>query len=339
MVQLSDVIASAPPETVRVVLRHEARKRFRAVFLLEALLSLVACVCLVPVAVFWMSQSSEAIDFDLERLFRRAWHRWHAVVVVLYDGDGGVLATAEHAPATESDGEALIASVLRVADAQGLVVVETLGDNAEVLAVWTGGQPLLAAAALASESEARAALVAAGAELEELPSGVRVQWSRPRKAAWLAAIGLVVFTPLTLWTRQGRADLQDLWHDLLRRPARHVAAEVSREALVLDQGRGEHGTRRTLSATELLGLAWSPRLGFAPVTRQVACLRIFTRSGGHVLRLPGDPGGGPALRDLALLTLGVGRASRPSRCSYCGTSRVLVETPRCPSCGAPPLLG
>jgi hypothetical protein len=76
---------------VRVVLRHEARRRFRPVFLLEAALSLVACVCLIPVALVWMTQSGEAADFELERLFRRAWHHWHAVVVELRNADGAGL--------------------------------------------------------------------------------------------------------------------------------------------------------------------------------------------------------------------------------------------------------
>ncbi len=339
MSDLRTLLEDLPQGTVRIEVQHHLRRRFRWLFLLEVLLSLLTCLCLVPLVLLLAVAAEDTPDFDLERLWGRRWHRWHGVEVVFQARGATELGRVHLDPLDEEAGDGVLAAVLQAANQAGLVVVETLAS--EVLATFFGGRPALASPVAVDAGAAARTLTGSGAVVTRSAEGLEVSLSDRRRNRFAAGLGVVVGLPLTGWTRAGRAGLAQGLLDALGTPPGALMIAVDSDALRVRRVRGDtESWALTAARSEWLGVVWGPTLGYAPVVRRRAQLRVVTRAGTVRLDPGRDPGLGPPLRDLlwaAAAGLEPGSEDRASHCPFCGTLYPFVPGCRCPSCGAPPV--
>jgi hypothetical protein len=355
-VAASDLLGQHVEGATRIVLVHERQQEFRALVLFEVLAGVMFVVCCFPliiVGLVWALFSEVSVLdllFDEDRRTSRTYRYWHELVIRVFGADNTLAFETRAKPANEEEGDALVASVLSIAEQNGLVVVEMLSNPSEVAEVWFGGQPLLAHPEERHEDTAAGFLQREGFQVKEERELVELRWEHQPRGIPSAVVALVL-SPLNLLSRPREMlnELRDAWADLMRRPpkttrvlvrAGSIETEVSRDGVMYE--------REVIDGRDLVGITFSPALGYdRAVTRLGATLRFIGRTRSGTLPLHLDRRDvGRALRDflvgatlkmrqlhpeLGLASMGV---ARPARCPYCGTLHVMGPSTKCPSCGA-----
>jgi hypothetical protein len=152
----------------------------------------------------------------------------------------------------------------------------------------------------------------------------------------------VVLFPL-LVVRSARDGLRERWWTVRGvAPGADVVAVTPEGLSVWRERGGREFLRLDLRAGDVVGVGWSPRVGF-DVDKSVrpAALRVVARDATHALRPGAADAVGKALRDVivaaAVAAWDVPATHvRPTRCPYCAAPAVLVASAPCPACGASP---
>ena len=354
---LSDHLARPMHGVARVVVAHEAKRRFRWLVLLELSLFCLGCMILLPVVALAAVGGGNLDNFDTPD-FKGRWHHWWREIAVRFVGPTGeVLAETRASPDTREEADAIVAAVLDAAHRQGVVVVETLftvgSTGGETRHVYYGGRPLLMSPEIRAESAAAEVLTLAGFLVEPTQELVRVRHALPQTHRFIAW-GLLLFlncllVPL-LVTASGRRWVGDLWADAQGAPPAERVFLIRAESLEVVTRRGaEVRDRQLIDGASLLTVVHGASLSWTRVVRRAPPqLTVVTRSGERTLDVPHESAG-PALRDLVLGStlrlraerpeLGlIGGAPRPTKCPYCTQLYLLALGARCPSCGAPSTL-
>lgn len=346
---LADVLGRPMDGVARVVLEHRRRERFRPIAILELGLGLVCVACLLPVIIL-IAVFGES-DVELPTLSGRFYHRWHELRVMLLDPHGRVLAGVSHTPATEADGQAVVASVLAAAQRERVAVIETIGGAVnETLEVWYGGRPLLAHPDEVVEAQATAMLQQVALEVITRPDEVSIIEEHPLLHPVLAVLLLVVllpFAPLLYFVPNGVRAYRLLLQDIKRAPPAHKIISVRAESIRTHMERGpDRWMEQVLDGRDLIGITFSPTLGYdRDVTRSAASLRFIGRSRTTTLPVTRAAEAGRALRDLLVAATLRLRRSRPelgllgegpvaAHCPFCAALYVMEPGSRCPNCGA-----
>jgi hypothetical protein len=370
---MREALAGSYDGVSHLVIAHERRWQFRWFSVVQLLVVGVCLVFLLPVILyvrFRYGLVGEALETheDLseeEEARKRTWRDsptswfysyWHEVRLRGFRPDRGAVPLFEAAafPSRVQEEQAIVAAVLELADAQGLVVKETVGtadpgqqDNVEF---WFGGQPLLARPEVRHESQAVAYLRSRGLEIHEEKELLEIRWAEKAAGrAWAAA--LLVVSPVMFLLPGGRnIPLRDLWGDLLGKPPRRTRVGVRPEGLEVEQARGGSvSLRAQVSGRELLGITFSRALGHdRAASFEEPSLRLICR-GGRVVKVSPPALGrqGWYLRDLLIAaTLRLRRArpelglpaepQRLARCHRCATPYLMAPGMRCLSCGVFP---
>ncbi|MBN1204062.1 MAG: hypothetical protein JXB05_03950 [Myxococcaceae bacterium] len=277
---------------------------------------------------------------------------WHQLRLRGFRQELGAVPEFEAAywPQTEQECAKVTAAVLERADTHGLVVLETIGtedpQEQETAETWFGAQPLLARPEVRHEAQSAEHLRGHGFELREAQGQVELLWSHPTHKRWEAALALLFYPLLRLFSLVEHTGLGDLWGDLLGRPPRQTRLVVRAESLHVEQVRnGRVLKREGLEGKELLGITFSPRLGHDRAARFLPpSLRLLGRGGRVVeVRLPELPVQGRHVRDFLLATTlrlrrehpeaGLPTEPRqPGRCPRCSTAYLMGPGLLCPSC-------
>jgi len=345
----ADLLARPMGEVARVVLRHERRTSFRWVGLVELSLSLLVCVCALPILVVLFVLSGEVPmgeggDDDpgfVERALRRLHSHHHDLALSFYGSGGEALADTRHTPRSQVEGEAILCALLRLARTQGVVVVELLAP-AEIACVFYGGAPVLALPEGLEPQKDRARLDAAGFETELIDEGLRItQEGEPRSrfGAFLLLCLLLALLPIVLLTRGGREVLADVWADFKGLPAEEVVLTLGSTLRYERRRGGRVRDSREYPLSSLLAVRYGPELGYdREVSRREARLSLWEHDRGRPLPLKLGSGGWP-LRNL-LVAAAIEAQSEEAgvasamRCPYCATQYELSAHARCPRCGA-----
>lgn len=344
---LTEILGGSFEGAHRIALRHVRRSRFRWLVLVELVLFCAAFLCLLPVAV--VAAVVLGVDeLPIPELKGRFFYHWHEVEVEVLGADGARLHRVAFTPGGSEEGQAAVAAVLAAADANGLVVIETIRAGAVTpVEVWFGGQPLLAHPEARHEERAAGLLALGGLEVEDGGDVVTVTRGEAPTGRLVAWVRLLLLWPFAVWTARGRADLAEAWLDARGvGPGREVV-EVRADGLAARRLRDDRPTwEQVVDGGDLLGLTYSATLGYdRDVGVRPPSLRLVGRN--HTAALPLRVAGqsGEALRDFLVGTtlrlraqrpeLGLATAeARPTRCPYCGTMHVIAVGQRCPSCGA-----
>jgi hypothetical protein len=337
----------------RILLRHERRRRFRWMGVVEIILGLILCICLIPILLIAALSGSD-MDIELPSFSGRLWHRWHELVLVMLDASGETLATARQAPESQEEGERITAAVLAAADRQGVMVLETIGESvAEIVEVWYGGQPLLSHPERRDVAVLSHRLRGAGLDVTEEPARMVLSQPLPTMGRVASAVVLVVlYLPLTLllfWSPRWRVALQEMVMNARGESPGRREVVVTAEAITGRSVRGERVWGETrVDGYELLGLTFSPTLSYSgEIRRSPATLRCIGQHHTITMPMSVDPAQGSVLRDWLVATslqlraekpeLGLaGDGPRPTRCPYCATLYIFKPGVPCPSCGGWP---
>lgn len=355
---LAEVLGRPMPGVARVVLEHWRCQRFRPIAILEYSLGLLCLLCLLPLIIIAALFTDS--DLELPNIKTRFYRRWHQLRLLLLDVHGQPVACVDHAPASEEQGHAALSSVLEAANREGIVVVEVIVDGAvrEVAEVWYGGRPLMAHPAEANEERAIALLRQHGLVIRSEPDALCiVEEPKPitgaqRLLGWLMVPLVLPFVPFLALTENGRRAMRHSWADLRAgRSQTQRAVRVRAESIATYRQRTTSGTEerwdeQIIDGAELLGITFSPVLGYDPdVTRMPASLRLVGRRNSATLALSRAGQAERALRDLLVAAtlrlrrarpeLGLlGSGPSPTRCPFCAALYLMEPGSRCPSCGA-----
>jgi len=351
---LGDVLGRPMPGVARVVLEHWRCQKFRPIAILEYSLGLLCLLCLLPLLI--IAALMTETDLELPNVRTRFYHRWHQLRLLLLDTHGQVVASIDHVPADADQGYAAVASVLDAAQRERIVVVEVIcnGVLREVAEVWYGGRPLLAHPEEANEERAAALLRQHGLEVSKEPDSLLIT-SKPRPISggqrvlgWLMVPLVLPFVPFLLLSDNGRRAVRHSWADLRAgQPQTRTVVCVRAESLTTYRERtGERWDEQILDGAELLGITFSPSLGYDKnVTPAPATLRLIGRRKSTVLPIQSAGDSERALRDLLVAAtlrlrrerpeLGMlGTGPQPTRCPFCAALYLMEPGSRCPSCGA-----
>ena len=348
----ADLLARPMGEVARAVLRHGRRTSFRWIGLVELSLSLLFCVCALPVffALFLisggeanaMAEGGDGGPSLIERAMRRLHRHHHDLTLSFYGANGGALAEVRHTPRSEDEGDAILCALLNLARAQGIVLVESI-EPAEIVSVYYGGTPLLALPESIEPPKDRARLDLAGFATELIPDGLRIRHpAQPRSrvgAALLLGL-LVLLLPIVLLSRSGRLALADVLADVRGLPPEQMEMTIVTSRLHFERKRGDDlREARDFDLSLLLAVRFGAELGYdRDVSRQRARLSLYEASAVHRLPIMHGDVGGP-LRNLLISaairaqSAQTGAASH-TRCPYCVTQYELLAHTRCPRCGA-----
>ena len=343
---LAQLFSSDLTQVARVELRHVRRRRFRWWFLLELAVALTFLACLVPVVMLIaaLTEGEALLMFaSLEGVTGRVFYRRHELRVRLISGDGTAEQVVLH-PVDPEEGAAMVGAVLAAADREGLVVLQSLGPRGgEVLERWYGGQPLLQPPEAVDLGRARRVVAASGLEVEEVDEAFVLRSHEERLSRGRAFLLRVVSAPFLIWAARGRAYLTELGHDAAGRPASHEVVLAAGDLSVWRRRGPAHATcLGRVDRADLLGIAWSARLGFDDdVRREPPALRLVTARCEIDVPLSVDEVSGEAVRDLLVAAAQArwaeaAHAGRLAHCPHCATRYAFAEGARCPSCGAPP---
>jgi hypothetical protein len=355
-VGISDLLGQHAEGATRIVLMHGRQQQFRPMVFVELfalMMFVVLCFPLVVIGLIWAYVASDGAFMDLmdmrDRRTSRFYTYWHEIRIRVFGKTNLPVFETVAQPADKEEGDALVASVLAVAEKHGLVVLEALSQPSEVAEVWFGGQPLLAHPEERHEDSASGLLQRQGFQVKEGDGALELRWEHPPREL-PQAVGTILFSPLSLLSRPREAlgEVRDAWADLTRRPCKVTRVTVRAGSLEIEVSRdGAIYQRMVIDGRDLVGITFSPALGYdRAVSRLKATLRFIGRTRSGTLPLELDmPEYGRALRDflvgatirmralhpeLGLTT----HASRPARCPYCGTLHVMGPSTKCPSCGA-----
>jgi hypothetical protein len=353
---VSDLLGPHAEGATRIVLLHERQQQFRPMVLLELcalMMFVVLCFPLVVIGLIWAFVASDGALVDAldmrDKRTSRFYNYWHEIRIRVFGKTNVPLFETVAKPADKEEGDALVASVLAMAEQHGLVVLEALSQPSEVAEVWFGGQPLLAHPEERHEEVASGLLQRQGFQLKEGNDFLELRWEHPPRDL-IAAVSTLLLSPLSLLSRPREAlgDMRDAWADLSKQPRKLTRVSVRADSLEIEISRdGTLYQRLVIDGRDLVGITYSPALGYdRGVSRLKATLRFIgrTRSGTLPLEL-GMPEYGRALRDFLVGAtlrmralhpeLGLAtHASRPARCPYCGTLHIMGPGTKCPSCGA-----
>jgi hypothetical protein len=355
-VGVSDLLGQHAEGATRIVLLHERQQLFRPMVFLELfalMMFVVLCFPLVVIGLIWAYVAADGAFMDLmdlrDRRTSRFYTYWHEIRIRVFGKTNVPLYETLAKPSNKEEGDALVASVLAVAEKHGLVVLEALSQPSEVAEVWFGGQPLLAHPEERHEDTASGLLRRQGFQVKEGDGSLELRWEHPPRAL-PQAVGALLMAPLSLLNRPREAlsDMRDALADLTRRPRKVTRVTVRSGSLEIEVSRGSVIYQRlVIDGRDLLGITFSPALGYdRAVSRLQATLRFIGRTRSGTLPLELDlPEYGRALRDFLVGAtirlralhpeLGLAtHASRPARCPYCGTLHVMGPGTKCPSCGA-----
>ena len=151
---VSDLLGRPLDGVARLVIRHQRLRSFRWVFLIEVALFIVLICCLIPFLVLavFLGRDGDS-ELSLPSFEGRAFHHWHEIALELVGPEGKVINTVSERPASQTEGNALICSILEASSRENLVVIEMIGR--EVVATWFGGQPLFADPSVVTNEVAR----------------------------------------------------------------------------------------------------------------------------------------------------------------------------------------
>lgn len=354
--QLTTWLRDPDEGLTRLEVRYVRRRSFRWLVLIELLVGLVVlvfCCTLLIVGLALMMMVGDGdldLDFDLPGLSPRFYAYWQEIVVQGLDKDGEVRFEVTHQPRTMAERDALVAQVLAAASRASLVVHESMGEDVpEQLETWYGGQPLLAHPEQRDLQVSLSVLKQWDWELDrpEEP-GLRLQRRASLPSRFWGVIELTIsvfLLPLALFGSRGwLRSIRSAWADVRGVPAATWRVEVDEEAVRLRWQREDWVQDQVvLHATDMLGVAFSPTLGFdRDVERKPPTLTLVARDELVRTRIPLQAREGRAMCDAIV---GAAIASwegipttmlRPSKCPFCATLYTFeAETP-CPSCGAWP---
>ena len=355
-VGVSDLLGQHAEGATRIVLLHERQQKFRPMVLFEMMalfMFVVLCFPLIVIGLIWGNVATEgALGEALgarDKRTSRFYTYWHEIRIRVFGKTNVPLFETLAKPADKEEGDALVASVLSVAERHGLVVLEALSQPSEVAEVWFGGQPLLAHPEERHEDSASGLLERQGFQVKEGNDFIELRWERPPREL-PGAVAMLLFSPLTLLGRPREAiiDMRDAWADLTKGPRKLTRVTVRAGSLEIEVSRaGAVYQRLVIDGRDLVGITFSPALGYdRAVSRLKATLRFIGRTRSGTLPLELDmPEYGRALRDFLVGAtlrlralhpeLGLAtHASRPAKCPYCGTLHVMGPGTKCPSCGA-----
>lgn len=346
---LAEVLSQPMDGVARVVLEHRRCERFRPIAFLELGVGLLCLACLLPL-ILLIAVFGDA-DIELPTLSGRFYHRWHELRVMLLDPAGKVVATVSHVPATQDEGDALVATVLAAAQRERVTIVETMsGSVRETLEVWYGGRPLRAHPDEAVEVQATALLEQVGLQVSARADELSVVEEHPRTHPVLAVLLLLVtlpFAPLALFVPSLQRVYRLLMQDIRGAPPARKIISVRAESIQTYMERGaDRWNDAVLDGRDLYGISFSPTLGYdRDVTRSAAALRFVGRARTTTLPITRAAEAGRALRDLLVAAtlrlrrarpeLGLlGEGPVPAHCPFCASLYVMEPGSRCPSCGA-----
>jgi len=359
---LSDLLGQHAEGATRIVLHHERHQRFRPMVLVELFVLfwfVVLCFPLIIIGLIWAFFASEGALFSSSeggdtasssrsgKRTSRFYSYWHEIRIRVFGKTNVPLFETRATPSGKHEGDALVASVLAMAEQHGLVVLEALSQPAEVAEVWFGGQPLLAHPEERHEDNAARLLQRQGFQVKDEGDSLELRWEHPQPGL-PGSVGRLLLSPLMLSRpREFFAEVRDAWADLTKAPRKVTRITVTAGSLELHTSRGDSVYQRlVIDGRDLVGITFSPSLGYdRDVTRHRATLRFIGRTRSGTLPLELDlPDCGPALRDFLVGAtirlralhpeLGLAtHASRPARCPYCGTLHVMGPGTKCPSCG------
>ncbi|HEX8702278.1 MAG TPA: hypothetical protein VF815_25825 [Myxococcaceae bacterium] len=361
---VSDLLGQHAEGATRIVLHHARQQKFRPMVLFELFVLFsfaVLCFPLIIIGLLWAffaSQGSLLTPSDVrdvisanreEKRTSRFYSYWHEIRIRVFGKTNLPVFETRATPSSKQEGDALVASVLAMAEQHGLVVLEALSQPAEVAEVWFGGQPLLAHPEERHENNAAKLLQRQGFQVKDEGDALELRWDHPQRGR-TGSLGRLVLSPLVLLNRPREflPELRDAWADLTKAPRKVTRITVRAGSLEMQTTRGDSIYQRVvIDGRDLVGITFSPTLGYDwEVTRHKASLRFIGRTRSGTLPLELDlPECGPALRDFLVGAtirlralhpeLGLAtHASRPAKCPYCGTLHVMGPGTKCPSCGA-----
>lgn len=350
----NDLLGHGLDGAVRVVVRHDAVTRFRWMVLVELALLLVFLACLLPVWIVASLLIGEPIGFRLDDVGARFTWREHVVRLQLFDAAGRRLHERRLPIRRQEQVDGLLASVLRAADRDRMVVVQQLGaPNHQWVATFYGGRPLLAPPRLPAPDEAiRTLSVQPGLEVRRDADALVLCLPQAERSRVGAVLGLLVAGPVRALSAEGRRRLVDDWMTVRGVDAGVVRLEVRPDGVRWSRERGGRQTgERSMAGGELLGVAYGPVLAAGEDARpRPPRLRLIGRRNTVDLPTELSPDLGGVLAELVIAASLELRARHPAlglryalegttHCGYCGTLYDLGTAERCPSCGAPPVVG
>lgn len=343
-----DILSTPFPDAVRYVLKHEQKKSFRWLFIIELLLFILLFICLIPIMIIVLILSGGEhgdVDFNLfDRLDGRMYRRWMELSFLQKDKDGKILVEATTIPEDQATRDAAIGSVLHVAQAEKMVVVETLGESlSEILNVWYGGNPFLSSPTrMSPEMTSR---IFKEHQIKEEQEKTRWSISIPdqRNSRIGAFFILFFFGIFLIFTEKGRRSFSRHWKLLIYKQRVETKISVDKHGIYYKRQQGETiFSPRQFSAQEILGVTWSATMAAGKSPRRISPrLRIIERT--HTTDFILDAALGKAISDRitsALIELGAGQKmfALKTHCPFCGALYNLEEQESCSSCGAPPLI-
>jgi hypothetical protein len=352
--QLADWLRSPDDRLTRLEICYIRRRSFRWLVLLELAVGLtvlvVCCMFLLVGALLLLLLSGGDLDLDLDlpSLSPRFFAYSQEIAIQGMDQEGASLFEVVHQPTSLAERDALVAQVLAAASQATLVVHERIeGPLPEALESWYGGQPLLAHPEQRDLEVSLSVLRQWDWEVEVHDTGVRLErFAKPVSRFW-GAVELTtnLLLPLMLFGLDGWGhSFRRAWADLRGVPPASWQVSITADAVNAFWQRGPRVEHRVvMHASDLLGLAFSPTLGFdRDVSRNKAALTLVADNELVRSAIPLAPREGRALRDVLVGTAVMTWTGlpttmiRPSRCPYCGGLYVFSADSPCPSCGGWP---
>jgi hypothetical protein len=282
--------------------------------------------------------------------FSRLFRHWHDLHFTAVNAQGDVLAATNTRLVDQVEGDALLAAILSAADRQGVMVVESIGQQtATPVHLWYGGRPLLAPASLATADRIFTQLQGHGCTVAQDEVSTQLHFESPPRAKpqlVIQLISLVVGFPLLLSVSYRRA-LRSAWHELRGRGQPVWSLRVQADEVV---SRHEQGDvvyqQQRVAGHRILGFAWSLVLSYGNKAEiSGPHLRVALVDGFATLDVPKELA--PDVRDLLTRAsldwrarhpeLGLPHGDAPAtRCPYCGALYIFTPGAGCPSCGGWP---
>lgn len=350
---LDDLLQAPLNGVTRITIQHIPTQTFRWLGIIEGvfLLGAFCCVVLPTFLILFVlsggSVGNDGLDLKLPN-FDRFHYRWHDLRIVAWSSDT-LLFEKRLRVLTEREGNQLVAALLDAAGRQGVMVVETVGNEAHPETTrWYGGRPLMAPLNLSNSEQSWDRLQRAHCQ-KHVSDTVEVRYSEGatgRITLIIRLIGRLLLFPLLIQKHNKKA-LQRVWGELKTGESFTWSFTVSETHIRILLTCGQViQISEDIDGLRLLGISWAPSLSFGSHAQlEDPTLQFVSKGGIQRIAVP-QTLGAPLCNFLIAETLRL-RALHPelklpcgppppTLCPYCGALYLFVAGEGCPSCGGWP---